>query len=161
MSCLGGIPHPLTVKFLWRAPYKPSFSTVCGPGIPPSHVTFFPVCFFFPVGLAVCPGIFWGMIDGVPIETSYQAWNELMRCKKSGKKYQAPLGFAKGNLLVRGRSQKLMQGSFGVWKLSKKAFPSQNTQNVTFIHIFRHCRHWYDLRRIFKPLGSIERFQLR
>ena len=28
------------------------------------------------------------MIDGVPIETSYQAWNELMRCKKSGKKYQ-------------------------------------------------------------------------
>lgn len=30
-----------------------------------------------------------GMIDGIPIETSYQAWNELMKCKKSGKKYQA------------------------------------------------------------------------
>ena len=29
-----------------------------------------------------------GMIDSIPIETSYQAWNELMRCKKSGKKYQ-------------------------------------------------------------------------
>jgi hypothetical protein len=32
------------------------------------------------------------MIDGVPIETSYQAWNELMRCKKSGKKYQVREG---------------------------------------------------------------------
>ena len=47
MSCLGGILHPPTVKFLWSSPYKRSFSTASGPGIPPSHVTFFPV-FFFP-----------------------------------------------------------------------------------------------------------------
>lgn len=38
--------------------------------------------------LGVKPGWSISMIDGVPIETSYQAWNELMRCKKSGKKYQ-------------------------------------------------------------------------
>ena len=31
-----GYPHPPTVK-LWRAPYKPSLSTVSGPGIPPSY----------------------------------------------------------------------------------------------------------------------------
>ena len=35
-----------------------------------------------------------GTIDGVQIETSYQAWNELMRCKKSGKKYQALRAFS-------------------------------------------------------------------
>ncbi|CAK9041235.1 unnamed protein product [Durusdinium trenchii] len=38
--------------------------------------------------LGVKPGWSISMIDGIPIETSYQAWNELMRCKKSGKKYQ-------------------------------------------------------------------------
>ena len=49
--------------------------------------------------LGVKPGWSISMIDGVPIETSYQAWNELMRCKKSGKKYQ--IYFTKDEASIR------------------------------------------------------------
>lgn len=54
------------------------------------HVTFAEIFFSVASVNSKCVLENRGMIDGVPIETSYQAWNELMRCKKSGKKYQAP-----------------------------------------------------------------------
>ena len=46
LCILWGYPPPtnseiIICSFLWRAPYKPSLSTVSGPGIPPMYSDFF------------------------------------------------------------------------------------------------------------------------
>eukprot|EP00931_Biecheleriopsis_adriatica_P076274 TRINITY_DN49_c0_g2_i2.p1 TRINITY_DN49_c0_g2~~TRINITY_DN49_c0_g2_i2.p1 ORF type:complete len:192 (-),score=77.84 TRINITY_DN49_c0_g2_i2:31-606(-) len=54
--------------------------------------------------LGVKPGWSISMVDGKPIVESYEAWNELERCKKSGRKYQ--VYFTKDEASIREDQQK-------------------------------------------------------
>merc|ERR1719436_1658080 len=49
--------------------------------------------------LGVRPGWSISTVSGVPIMTSHECWNELMRCKKSGKKYD--VWFTKDEASIR------------------------------------------------------------
>ncbi len=60
-----GYPPPtnseiIICSFLWRAPYKPSLSTVSGPGIPPKFILYF-IWIVNPHGWTTFLSEFWGI----------------------------------------------------------------------------------------------------